>query len=160
MTDAWIWGLMASLVLLALGTSLSAVKALHGKKLADDECTRLRVQLDVLNDPKNKETIDHQPVEAPAEDQKNNPNADIETDLDVFHGILSFIAKYHSQNIAATPTLLAAELDLDPEITLAYLWKYHNDQFVTFANGGRKPDINTPFFLSPNAGQHIKVVRA
>ena len=74
--------------------------------------------------------------------------------------ILALIAKCHSQNIPATPTLISADLGLDPKVTLSYLWKYHNEQFITFANGGKRPDLKTPFFLSPNAWQHIKVVRA
>lgn len=77
-----------------------------------------------------------------------------------FLSVLALIARYHSQEIPATPALIATELGLDPEITLAHMWKYHNKQFITFANGGKKPDINTSFFLSPNAWQHIKVVRA
>lgn len=77
-----------------------------------------------------------------------------------FLSVLAFIAKYHSQNIEATPVRIATDLGLDPDITLAYMWKYHNEQFITFANGGKRPDLNTPFFLSPSAWQHIKVVRA
>ena len=80
----------------------------------------------------------------------------------IFHSILSLIAKYHSQNDTATPKRIAADLSLDPEVILAYMWKYHNEQFITFnsINGGGRPDVNTPFFLSPAAWQHIKVVRA
>lgn len=75
--------------------------------------------------------------------------------------ILALVAKCHSQNIAATPTFISAELGLDPELTLAHVWKYHNEQFITFnsANGGGRPDVNTPFFLSPAAWQRIEVVR-
>lgn len=158
MTDVWLWGLLGSLLLLALGTSLSAVNSAHAKKLSDDECARLRGQLDVLNDSKDKATLDHQPVKAPAEERKNERSANVDTELDVFHGILILVARYHSQEIPATPTLIAAELNLDPEVTLAYMWKYHNDQYITFINGGKKPDLNTSFFLSPKAWQHIKVV--
>ena len=73
--------------------------------------------------------------------------------------VLALIAKYHSQNIEATPVRIAADLGLDPEVTLAYMWKYHNEQFISFNSGGGKPDVNTPFFLSPSAWQYIKVVR-
>lgn len=74
--------------------------------------------------------------------------------------ILALIAKHHSQNIQATPKLIATDLGLDPEITLAYMWKYHNEQYFTYANGSKKPELDTPFFLSPKAWQYIKVVQA
>ena len=105
----------------------------------------------------------------PAISAKSHPQAQVDNDVDldpnekkggIFHSILILVAKYHSQNIEATPARIAADLSLDPEVTLAYMWKYHNEQFITFPNGGKKPDLNTPFFLSPNAWQHIKVVRA
>ncbi len=81
---------------------------------------------------------------------------------DIFHSILALVAKYHSQNYAATPSRIAADLSLAPEVTLAYMWEYHNKLFITFnsINGGGRPDVNTPFFLCPAAWQHIKVVRA
>ena len=48
------------------------------------------------------------------------------------------IAKYHSQEIPATPSRIAQDLGIDPEIILAHMWKYHNEQFMTFRNGGKK----------------------
>ncbi len=82
-----------------------------------------------------------------------------ETEIDVFHSILALVAKYHSQEIQATPKRIANELGLDPDITLAHMWKYHNDQFITFRNDGKRPELDTPFFLSPKAWECIKVVR-
>lgn len=82
-----------------------------------------------------------------------------ETEIDVFHSILALVAKYHSQEIQATPKRIAIELGLDPDITLAHMWKYHNDQFITFRNDGKRPELDTPFFLSPKAWECIKVVR-
>ena len=64
MNDLSLWGLVASLALLALGTSLKAVEALHAKKLAEDESARLRVQLESLYEPESKRPLDHQPVDA------------------------------------------------------------------------------------------------
>jgi hypothetical protein len=90
----------------------------------------------------------------------NLPNEHAFGSTDLLLSVLVIVAKLHSQNIGATPTRIAADLGLDPELTLAYMWKYHNEQFITFANGGKKPDLNTSFFLSPKAWQHIKVVRA
>lgn len=54
MPDASIWGLMVSLILLAIGTSLKAVSSDHALKLANDEIARLRKQLDTIQDEKNK----------------------------------------------------------------------------------------------------------
>ena len=96
---------------------------------------------------------------APAVDQHSRQHDGADQPNKVFHSILALIATYHSQNIEATPARLAADMSLDPEVTLAYMWKYHNEQFITFANGGKKPDLNTAFFLSQKAWQHIKVVR-
>ena len=88
-------------------------------------------------------------------------NSDVQgNDLDVFHSILALVAKHHSQEIPATPKRIAADLGLDPEITLAHMWKYHNEQFITFRNDGKRPELDTPFFLSPRAWERIKVVRA
>lgn len=74
--------------------------------------------------------------------------------------ILSLVARYHSQEEKATPRRIAAELGLDPEITLAHMWKYHNDQYITFRTGGKRPELDTSFFLSPKAWHVIKVVKA
>lgn len=161
MNDPWYWWLLGSLLLLALGTSLSAVKSDHAKKLSDDECTRLRGQIDALNDQQDKKPLHHQPVESPAVNQEGERDEST-AEPEILHRILALIAKYHSQNDTATPKRIAADMSLDPELTLAHMWKYHNEQFITFncVNGGGRPDVNTPFFLSPAAWQHIKVVRA
>jgi hypothetical protein len=73
-------------------------------------------------------------------------------------GILALIAKYHSQEIPATPRHIATDLNLDPEIALAHMWKYHNEQFISFRNDGKRPELDTPFFLGPKAWERIKVV--
>ena len=161
MNDAWLWSLVASLIVLALGTTLHASRSAHGKKLADDEAARLRAQLDIRNNQVDKPPLENVSVKnGPAPVQQRADNDVHGSSESIFHSILTLIAKYHSQNDAATPKRIAADLTLDPEVTLAHMWKYHNEQFITFTNGGRKPDVNTPFFLSPNAWQHIKVVRA
>lgn len=74
--------------------------------------------------------------------------------------ILSLVAKYHSQEEKATPLRIAKELGLDPEIVLAHMWKYHNEQYMTFRNDGKRPSLDTPFFLSPKAWNVIRVVKA
>ena len=79
---------------------------------------------------------------------------------DLFIKVLILVAQYHSQEIPATPDLIAKDIGLDPELTLAHMWKYHNEQFITFRSGGAKPDTNTAFFLSPKAWQCTKIVRA
>lgn len=79
---------------------------------------------------------------------------------DLFIKVLILVAQFHSQEIPATPNLIAKEIGLDPELTLAHMWKYHNEQFITFRSGGAKPDTNTAFFLSPKAWQCIKLIKA
>lgn len=92
---------------------------------------------------------------------KNQDLQEITLDrADPLLSILSLVAKYHSQEEKATPKRIATDLGLDPEIALAHMWKYHNDQFLTFRNDGKKPGLDTPFFLSPKAWDIIKVVKA
>lgn len=79
---------------------------------------------------------------------------------ETLHKILPLIAKYHSQEIPATPRKLAKELEIDEGIMLAHLWKYHNEQYMTFRTGGKQPDLDTSFFLSPKAWELIKIVKA
>lgn len=159
MPDIVFWPLFITFAAATVAAIYKTVEALHSKKLSDDECLRLRGQLEVLNDSKNTKALNHQPVEVPAINQAAEHDKSVTNpDRDIFHSILAFVAKYHSQNIEATPTRIAVDLSLDPEVTLAYMWKYHNEQFITFTNGGKKPDLDTPFFLSPNAWHHIKVV--
>ena len=155
MNEAWFWGLLAALILLALGTSLKAIEALHAKKLSDDEVARLRKQTDVLDEPKNKEALDAQKLDAR---EKNKSTQSIHSQPHLYE-ILASVAKYRSQNLEATPKRIAADLALDPDIVLAHMWKYHNEQFITFNSGGAKPDINTSFFLSPKAWEFIAIVK-
>ena len=51
MPDVIFWPLFVTFAAIAIGAVLKMVEALHGKKLSDDECSRLRAQLDALNNP-------------------------------------------------------------------------------------------------------------
>lgn len=51
MPDVIFWPLFVTFAAIAIGAVLKMVEALHGKKLSDDECSRLRVQLDAWNNP-------------------------------------------------------------------------------------------------------------
>lgn len=51
MPDVNFWPLFITFAAIAIGAVLKMVEALHGKKLSDDEYSRLRVQLDALNNP-------------------------------------------------------------------------------------------------------------
>jgi len=79
---------------------------------------------------------------------------------DPLPGILALIVKYHSQEISATPRRIASDLAMDADVILALMWKYHNDQFFTFQNDGKRPELDTPFFLSHKAWEVIKIVKA
>jgi len=54
MPDVVFWPLFVTFAAIAIGTVLKMVEAQHGKKLSDDECSRLKAQLDVLNNPKDE----------------------------------------------------------------------------------------------------------
>ncbi|QLH49733.1 MAG: hypothetical protein HWD57_08020 [Candidatus Accumulibacter cognatus] len=60
MPDVVFWPLFVTFAAVAIGATIKAVEATHGKKLADDECARLRAQLDILNNPENEKTLDVQ----------------------------------------------------------------------------------------------------
>lgn len=51
MPDVVFWPLFVTFAAIAIGAVLKMVEALHGKKLSDDESSRLRARLDALNIP-------------------------------------------------------------------------------------------------------------
>lgn len=155
MPEIWVWGLLASVILLAIGVSFKAAEFRFELKLADQVITRLWKEVDTLNKRNNQSIPDKQ------EPKVGTTKKLINTihNQDPFHKILTAIAKYHSQEIPATPKLIANDIGLDPEITLAYMWKYHNEQFISFRSGGKKPGISTPFFLSPKALEEIDIIK-
>ena len=79
--------------------------------------------------------------------------------VDSLLNILVEIVKCLSLNVPATPRQIASNLALEANIILDLMWKYHNDQFFTFRNDGKKPEIDTPFFLSAKAWKIIKIVK-
>jgi len=48
---------------------------------------------------------------------------------------------------------------MDEGVVLAHLWKYHNEQYITFRSGGAQPSLDTTFFLSPKAWECITVAK-
>jgi len=154
MPEFWFWGLLASIVLLAIGASLKAVEFRFELKLTNQVIDRLWKEIGILNKRNNQRIPDEQKLNIRGE-QKFTENSN-HKDYPL-HEILTAIAKYHSQEIPATPKLIATDIGLDPEITLAYMWKYHNDQYISFRSGGSKPGINTPFFLTPKALEQIEI---
>jgi len=91
---------------------------------------------------------------------KRHVNSITKENSDTFHNILSLIAKYHSQEISATPKRIADDLGLDPGITLTHMVKYHNELCINFSNGGKQPDLNTSFYLCQEAWKYISIVQA
>lgn len=102
----------------------------------------------------------HLHTQAPFDPKGLNSNEIILNRAEPLSSILASIAKYHSQEIPATPRRIASDLEMNPEIVLAFMWKYHNEQFVTFRNGGNRPELDTPFILSPKAWDAIKIIEA
>jgi hypothetical protein len=49
---------------------------------------------------------------------------------------------------------------MPPELMLAFMWQYHQELLCTFRNGGKRPELDTAFFLSPKAWDVIKIVNA
>jgi hypothetical protein len=79
--------------------------------------------------------------------------------VDPLASLLAVIAKNYSQELPTTPHHIAKEIGMDEGVVLAHLWKYHNEQYVTFRTGGAQPSIDTTFFLSPKAWECITVAR-
>ena len=90
--------------------------------------------------------VQHSRSSKPSPAGNQNSEAIVLDRADPLLSILSLVARYHSQEEKTTPRRIAAELGLDPEITLAHMWKYHNDQYITFTSDGKRPELDTPFF--------------
>lgn len=56
MADAWFWGLLASLILLAIGISLKSAADAQSLKLANDDITRPKKKIETLNQVHNDST--------------------------------------------------------------------------------------------------------
>lgn len=154
MPEFWFWGLLASIILLAIGASLKAVEFRFELQMANKVISRLWEEVDTLKKGNNESISNKSQFPQGTSPKNSKPTSQDEYP---FHVILTSIAKYHSQEIPATPQRIAGDIGLDPEITLAYMWKYHNEQFITFRSGGAKPGIETPFLLSPKAMEHIEI---
>ena len=77
MPDVVFWPLFVTFAAIAIGATIKAGEALHGKKLADDECARLRAQLDVLNNAKNEKALDVQILNGGKPKESFEPQAKI-----------------------------------------------------------------------------------
>jgi hypothetical protein len=114
MIDVVFWPLFVTFAAIAIGAVLKMVEALHGKKLSDDEFSRLRTQLDVLNNPANEKTLDVQalgvskPKETLYVEKEKSHDALLE---DVQVKILSFL--WHQPN--KTPEEISESLRIDLE---------------------------------------------
>jgi len=161
MSDIISWGIVGTLMVAAIGVAYNATlktaEAAHSLKLANEEITRLRKQIEMIqNETKN------------LPDQAGEPNAVNKFEaiklpcngVDALHNILALIAKYHSQEMPATPKRIAEDLQIDQGIMLAQMRKYTAEQFITFCNGGKQPDLDTAFFLSPKAWECVAIVQA
>ena len=72
--------------------------------------------------------------------------------------IIGFIAKRRSICSPATPEDIAKELNIDTAVMLAYMDRYHNEQWISFESpDGKPPTANSNFLLSPKAVELISV---
>jgi hypothetical protein len=78
---------------------------------------------------------------------------------DPLASLLAVIAKNYSLELPTTPRHIAKETGMDEGVVLAHLWKYHNEQYVTFRSGGAQPSLDTTYFLSPKAWECITVAK-
>jgi fumarate reductase subunit C len=102
-----------------------------------------------------KEEIKPQADEIPDKTEEINKK---EISKDQFkRSIFLQILKLRGLNQIASPQNIALEINQDPDIVLAHLWKLHNEQYVTFQTGGLKPTVDTDFFLSPKAFEIINL---
>ena len=114
MIDVVFWPLFVTFAAIAIGAVLKMVEALHGKKLSDDECSRLRVQLDVLNNPTNEKALDVQPVGVSKPKEPFNVDKEKSHDAlleDVQVKILSFLWNQPNK----TPEEISESLKVDLE---------------------------------------------
>jgi hypothetical protein len=83
------------------------------------------------------------------DDCQHKPDKDIaDGEKDIVHNILKTVVKLSSQHIDATPQVIGNAINEDPKIVLAYLQKMSDDLLVVYANEGKPPDINVPFFVA------------
>ena len=122
MTQEVMWSLLVAFAAIAIGTSLKMAEALHGKKLSDDECSRLRAQLDVLDNPKNKETVDVQSLN-PGETKESQEPLDATREK-----ILTLLAK----NGGSTKKQLADALKINVELAAFHLHELGAIEFVHY----------------------------
>ena len=90
------------------------VEALHGKKLSDDECSRLRAQLDILNNPKDEKSIDVQTLNGSKRKETLESKKEKSQNIlleDVQVKILSFLWKQPNK----TPEEISKSLKIDLE---------------------------------------------
>lgn len=76
MPDVVFWPLFVTFAAVAIGATIKAVEAVHAKKLSDDECSRLRAQLDVLNKPKDEKALDVQILDGGEPKEPPEPNTE------------------------------------------------------------------------------------
>ncbi|MFT6217398.1 MAG: hypothetical protein ACJA2Y_000647 [Cycloclasticus pugetii] len=79
---------------------------------------------------------------------------------DILHHVLSFIAKHQTLEQPTSPSVIAKSIGVEPNVLLAHMVKFHNEQLITFRNGGKQPELNTSFILSPKAWQHISITNS
>lgn len=84
----------------------------------------------------------------------------IKSENDILHAVLSFIAKHQTLEQPTTPQEIAKTIEIDPNVLLAHMIKFHNDQLITFRNGGKNPELTTSFILCPKAWQHISITKS
>jgi Tfp pilus assembly protein PilO len=84
MPNTWLWGILASLLLVMLAAVLKTVAAVHAKKLADDECTRLRQQLDAQREEQHKVTLSMQQDHAAEVQQLTQRISELEKRLKLY----------------------------------------------------------------------------
>ena len=86
----------------------------------------------------------------PLENKSKNDSGNNETNdkKDIIHEILKNVVMLSSQHIDATPKVIAEYVKEDPEIILSYLKKMADDFLVVYANNGKPPNIEVPFFVA------------
>ena len=84
--------------------------------------------------------------------QINQTQEEVMLEQIIFH-----ILKLRGANETASPKRIAALMHQDTGVINAYMWKLHNEQYMTFKTGGATPTVDTDFFLSPKAFDIVKL---
>lgn len=138
MPDVAFWPLFITFAAAAIAATIKMVEALHGKKMAEDECSRLRAQLDILNNPTDEKALDVQIFNGVEEKQPPEQSAEI-THLERLDVIREKILVIVSRNDGLRDSIIAIGADVSKQLATLHLHELKEMKFVR-SKFGLDPD--------------------